>query len=93
MEKFTCPVRDYRTNNQGENDKWVLDKNGVITCSYCKSLKPSSLVNLINIHGKQIVQRGRKPYVFYVKVYGVEYHYYSIHDTEGFKEELETLLQ
>lgn len=92
MEKFTCPVRDYRTNNQGENDRWVLDKNGVITCSYCKSIKPSSLERLINDHGYQIVQHSNKTYKLLINVFGKQYHYYTIHNTENFNETLYRLV-
>ena len=100
-EAVTCPRRmlDWGPWAHEENlDHWNLVGDDKV-CSFCGSLHPDRVIELIKQLGTKIVERSDKGYKFYVNrdtVPNASYGgitYYRYHDTPAFFEELTMLLQ
>lgn len=81
----------------GEHDTW--DKIGDdLCCSFCGSLHPDRVLELVKEHGPQIIEPSTKDYKWYIRqphimnagFGGIKY--YRHHDTKEFIDELNKLL-
>lgn len=100
-EPQTCGRRmaDYGWWEQKENlDTW--DKIGDdLVCSFCGSLHPDRVIELIREHGWSIVERSTKSYKIYIRRQNVPnasfggIKYYRYHDTQKFVDEWNALLE
>ena len=99
LEEFECPRRAEMFNQVTKPpDHWnKIGKDR--TCSYCGSLHPDSVLDIIKEHGPQQLENSTKGYKFYVErpdtvnagQGGIKY--YRQHDTPEFIEELNRLLK
>lgn len=98
-EKQTCGRRmaDFGPWQREENlDTWCLIGNDKI-CSFCGSLHPDRVIELIKEHGWGIVERSTKSYKIYINQPNVPnasfggIKYYRHHDTDKFIEDWNAL--
>lgn len=102
IERHCCPehstvgsVFTFSVDNENPNpDRWDIDKNGLRTCSYCGSIHPNDLINLIKEHGIGIIEHTDKRYKWYIKATpNTEYcKFYRYHEDEKFINEYNKLL-
>lgn len=99
-EPQTCPRR------MKESGPWKYEE-GLDTwdkigddevCSFCGSLKPSRVIELIKEHGFGLIERSTKTYKWYLHRKGVPnssfggFKYYRMHDTDEFISQYNELL-
>lgn len=99
--KQTCPRRmtEFGPWDRAENlDEW--DKVGDDTvCSFCGSLHPDRVLELVREHGPWVIECTTKSYKWYLRREGIinagfgGLKYYRHHDTEAFLESLRILMQ
>lgn len=101
LERQTCGRKavDYNPMSKQfpEVDFWQILPNGDPVCSYCGSLKPERVLELVKEHGVGIISPA-KSYKWYVTQPNVRnameggIKYYRFHDTDEFLTELQTLV-
>lgn len=93
LERQTCGRRmgEFGPWEMIENiDHWEVLANGDKVCSFCGSLHPMTVIEIIKVHGLQTVQRSTKSYKWYIQRPNVKnasdggIKYYRHHDTEDF---------
>lgn len=99
LERQTCGRRgengmDSETSpfvGAGSNrDHWRNNN----TCSYCGSLRPSEVINLIKEKGFSVIERSDKSYKWYINSHANGHaKYYRAHDTKEFIEEYNELVR
>jgi len=97
LERQTCGRRmvDFGPWEKRENiDIWTKMPNGDRCCSFCGSIHPSDLIEIVKSHGRGAIEFTNKSYKWYVHRPGVSnamqggIKYYRYHDTEAFVKEL-----
>lgn len=90
-ERNTNPIYAYnKPNRKGFNDYWDKRKNGDRCCSYCGSLHPDDVIDILTCGNPFYLETSTKSYKIYVSREGVQnagdggIKYYRWHDNEGF---------
>jgi len=94
LERQTCGRRmqDWGPWERGQNlDHWSI-RDGKKTCSFCGSINPTTLLELLKEKGFSIINRSDKSYKWYIEGPGVMAKYYRQHDTEDFINGYNTLI-
>lgn len=88
-EVHQCPSRESGPWNYPETDTWkIIGKDKC--CSYCGSIHPDRVLELINEHGFKVINRSDKQHKWYIEQPNVPnasfggIKYYRWHDTEEF---------
>lgn len=101
LERQTCGRRmnEFGPQERKENiDHWKVLPNGDKICSYCGSLHPMSVIEIIKKHGFGVIERSDKSYKWYITRREVGnameggIKYYRQHDTEEFIDAYNDLL-
>lgn len=102
LERHRCGRRDESPLGQSDEEKpdyWKVLQNGDKVCSYCGSLHPQTLIELVKKYGVEIIEGTTKGYKWYVNQPGVSnatqggIKYYRHHDTEDFIKQLNELIK
>lgn len=97
-EEHECPQRMQGPFNLPDKDTWTIigeDK----CCSYCGSLHPDRVLELVEKHGFQIIEQTSKSYKWYINQPNVSnasfggIKYYRYHDTQEFVDKLNQLFK
>lgn len=95
IERHLCPdhgnippVFAYSVEDKASKpDRWdIREIPGIRHCSYCGSIHPDDLIELIRKHGFGIIQKTDKSYKWYIRIPGHEgfcVKYYRSHDANS----------
>ena len=101
LERQTCGRRmnEFGPWERIENmDHWRKLSNGDRTCSFCGSLHPMDVIDIIKMHGFSVINRSDKSYKWYIDRPRVAnaleggIKYYRHHDTDAFINTYNSLL-
>lgn len=101
LERQRCPRREegvFSLEKDPLPDFWDVRANGDKTCSFCGSLHPESVIEILKKNGFGCIERSTKNYKWYINrpevhnAGGGGIKYYRQHDTEKFIAEYNSLL-
>jgi len=98
-EKLTCPRRMFNNTEEENPDEWVRIGGNERVCSYCGSIHPMDLIDLIKELGFSFIEATTKSYKWYIHKGRVKnaslgaVKYYRHHDTEEFIQEYNKLIK